>query len=303
MSTLKTVNLQNPASGTVNSTLNSDGTVTFGGVVNFASAQTFPNAITSLTAGTGLLGGTVTTIGTFSLDTAYTDTLYLPLTGGTMTGNIVFASTQIFPNAVSSVTAGTGLTGGTITTSGTINLDTAYTDGLYLGLAGGTMTGDITFSGTQSFPAQDLDTVTSAGNTTANSIDVGGVVASGLTYPAADGAAGDYLSTDGSGTLGWVVPPVEDLQTVTDNGAVTTNSVDVGGLTASGLIYPASDGVAKEVISTDGAGNLGWLATAEVVAVPGGSAAGGSFGQISFGGGNFYFHDGSQWWQVAGASF
>lgn len=53
---------------------------------------------------------------------------------------------------VTDVTAGVGLLGGTITTSGTIDLDTAYTDGLYLGLAGGTMTGDITFSGTQTFP-------------------------------------------------------------------------------------------------------------------------------------------------------
>lgn len=248
MSTLKATNLQNAASGSVNLTLNANGTSSFGGVVTFDGAQTFPNAVTSITAGTGLTGGTITTTGTIALDTAYTDTLYLPL-------------------------------------------------------AGGTMSGDITFSGTQSFPAQDLDTVTSAGNTTTNSIDVGGLTAAGLIYPAADGVAGDYLATDGGGNLGWVTPPVEDLQTVTDNGATTTNSIDVAGLTAAGLIYPAADGVANEVIATDGAGNLGWLATAEVVAVPASSAAGGSFGQIAFGGGNFYFHDGAQWWQVAGVSF
>ena len=248
MSTLNVTNLQNGASGSVNLTLNANGTSTFGGVVTFDGAQTFPNS-------------------------------------------------------VSSITAGTGLTGGTITSTGTIALDTAYTDGLYLQLSGGTMTGDIVFSGTQTFPAQDLQTVTTAGNTTANSIDVGGLTASGLTYPAADGAAGDYLSTDGAGALGWVTPPAEDLQTVTDNGAVTTNSIDVAGLTAAGLIYPLADGAANEVIATDGAGNLGWLATAEVVAVPGSSAAGGSFGQIAFGSGNFYFHDGAQWWQVSGVSF
>lgn len=271
MSTLKITNLQNAASGSVNLTLNANGTSSFGGVVTFDGAQTFPNAVTSITAGTGLTGGTITTTGTIALDTAYTDTLYLPLAGGTMSGDITFSGTQSFPNV--------------------------------LPLAGGTMTGDITFSGTQTFPAQDLDTVTSAGNTTTNSIDVGGLTAAGLIYPAADGVAGDYLATDGGGNLGWVTPPVEDLQTVTDNGAVTTNSIDVAGLTAAGLIYPAADGVANEVIATDGAGNLGWLATAEVVAVPASSAAGGSFGQIAFGGGFLYFHDGAQWWQVTGVSF
>jgi hypothetical protein len=250
MSTLKIVNLQNPASGTVNSTLNSDGTVTFGGVVNFDAAQTFPNAISSLTAGTGLSGGVITTTGTIALIPATNAVIGGVKPDGTtitvaVDGTISATSGS---GTVTSVVAGTGLLGGTITTTGTIDLDTAYTDTLYLGLAGGAMTGDITFSGTQTFPAQDLDTVTSAGNT-------------------------------------------------------TTNSIDVGGLTAAGLIYPAADGVANEVIATDGAGNLGWLATAEVVSVPASSAAGGSFGQIAFGGGFLYFHDGAQWWQVTGVSF
>ena len=218
MSTLKVTNLQNPASGVINGTLNADGTSTFGGSVTFAASQTFPTytgatappapvigltwydtalapaaykiydgaawtilsngssgTVTQVDAGTGLTGGPITTTGTLSLDTAYTDTLYLslaggtmtgditfsgtqtfpnvlPLAGGTMTGDIVFAGTQTFPNAVSSITAGTGLLGGAITTSGTIDLNTAFTDGLYLTLTGGTMTGDITFAGTQTFP-------------------------------------------------------------------------------------------------------------------------------------------------------
>jgi hypothetical protein len=165
------------------------------------------------------------------------------------------------------------------------------------------MTGDITFSGTQTFPAQDLQTVTTAGATTTDSVTVGGLTASGLVYPAADGAAGDYLTTDGGGNLGWVTPPVETLQSVTDNGATTTNSIDVAGLTAAGLIYPAADGAANEVLTTDGAGNLGWLATAEVVAAPAASADPGTVGQIAFGTGFFFFHDGTQWLQVAGSTF
>ena len=239
MSTLKATNLQNAASGSVNITLNANGTSTFGGVVNFDAGQTFPNLVSSITAGTGLTGGTITTTGTIALDTTYTDGLYLSLAGGTMTGDITFSGTQTFPGVLD-------LAGGTMT--GDITFGGTQTFPGVLDLAGGTMTGDIVFSGTQTFPAQDLDTVTAAGNTTANSIDV-------------------------------------------------------GGLTAAGLTYPAADGTADQVMTTDGAGNLGWLTTAEVVAVPGSSAAGGAVNQIAFGTGFFYFFDGTQWLQVAGSSF
>lgn len=248
MSTLKVVTLQNPASSVANITLDAAGTTTLGGVVTFNSSQTFPNLVSSITAGTGLTGGTITTTGTIALDTAYTDTLYLKLAGGTLTGAVTFAVGQSFPGVVTSVTAGTGLTGGTITSTGTVALDTTYTDTLYLGLAGGTLTGDVTFAGTQTFPAQTL-------------------------------------------------------QEVTDAGASTTNAIDVAGLTAAGLTYPAADGTADQVVTTDGAGGLGWLTTAKVVSVPGSSASAGAANQIAFGGGNFYFHDGTQWWQVAGVSF
>ena len=78
-----------------------------------------------------------------------------------------------------------------------------------------------------------------------------------------------------------------------------------GSLQASGLNYPTADGAAGEVLTTDGAGNLGWLTTAEVVAVPGSSLAGGAPGQIAFGGGFFYWFDptSSQWLRVAGNTF
>jgi hypothetical protein len=149
---------------------------------------------------------------------------------------------------VTDVTAGIGLLGGTITVSGTIDLDTAYTDSLYLSLAGGVMSGDITFSGTQTFPPQDL-------------------------------------------------------QEVTDAGTTTTNAIDVAGLTAAGLTYPNADGVANDVLTTDGAGNLGWLATLEVVSVPSSSGDPGTLGQVAVGAGFFYFFDGANWLQVAGSTF
>jgi hypothetical protein len=61
------------------------------------------------------------------------------------TGIITFAGGQTFPGTgggtVTSITGGTGLTGGTISSSGTLALDTTYTDGRYLKLSGGTLTG------------------------------------------------------------------------------------------------------------------------------------------------------------------
>jgi hypothetical protein len=141
-----------------------------------------------------------------------------------------------------------GLLGGTITVSGTIDLDTAYTDTLYLPLAGGTMTGDITFSGTQTFPAQNLQTVTSAGN-------------------------------------------------------ATTNAIDVAGLEVAGMFYPLADGTANQVMSTDGAGNLGWLSTVKVVAAPSASTDPGNLGEVAVAAGFLYFYDGANWLQVAGLPF
>ena len=105
-----------------------------------------------------------------------------------------------------------------------------------LALAGGTMTGDITFAGSQTFPAQTLAVVTGAGATTATSISVGslltvqgdGASADGaiklncsqnshgvtiqapphsaaatytLTLPENTGTNGQFLTTDGSGVL------------------------------------------------------------------------------------------------------
>jgi hypothetical protein len=100
------------------------------------------------------------------------------------------------------------------------------------------------FSGTQTFPAQDLDTVTAAGNTTANSIDVGGLTAAGLTYPAADGAA-------------------------------------------------------DQVMATDGAGTLGWLSTVKVVTPPTSQGAAGNAGEVAYDSGYFYWFDGANWQRAA----
>jgi hypothetical protein len=149
----------------------------------------------------------------------------------------------------------------------------------------------------------DLQDVTTQGAVTTDTIDVGGLVAAGLTYPNVDGASGDYLTTDGAGNLSFAALPVEDLQSVTDNGATTTNTIDVAGLVSAGLTYPLIDGTADQVVSTDGAGNLGWLSTLKVVTAPTASTDAGALGEVAVAAGFFYFFDGTQWLQVAGSTF
>jgi len=141
----------------------------------------------------------------------------------------------------------------------------------------------------------DLQTVTTQGAVTTDTIDVGGVIAAGLNYPAADGAAGDYLTTDGAGNLSFVTPPVEDLDSVTTAGNTTANTIDVGGLIAAGLTYPATDGTANQVVSTDGSGNLGWLSTLKVVTPPTAWTDSGNPNEVSYDAGYFYWYDGTNW--------
>ena len=146
----------------------------------------------------------------------------------------------------------------------------------------------------------DLQTVTDNGAVTTNTVTVAGLVAAGLTYPLADGTLGDVLVTDGGGNLGFVTPPVEDLDSVTTAGNTTANGIDVGSLTAASLIYPTSDGTANQVMTTDGANNLGWLTTLKVVPVPALNTDPGNLGEVAVGAGFFYFFDGGQWLKVAG---
>ncbi|HTD22832.1 MAG TPA: hypothetical protein VK738_09280 [Terriglobales bacterium] len=49
------------------------------GIINFVNEQTFPNAITSIASGPGLTGGPITSSGTLSLDTNFTNNLYAQL--------------------------------------------------------------------------------------------------------------------------------------------------------------------------------------------------------------------------------
>ena len=150
----------------------------------------------------------------------------------------------------------------------------------------------------------DLQIVTDQGAVSINAIDVAGLTAAGLTYPTADGAANDVLVTDGAGNLSFAALPTETLQSVTDNGATTTNAIDVAGLTAAGLIYPNVDGSAGDFLTTDGAGNLSWINASlmlvtQAASAPLTSMSPGSQGQVASDTTYFYYHDGTNWNRVA----
>ena len=58
------------------------------------------------------------------------------------------------------------------------------------------------------------------------------------------------------------------MQNVTDRGNTTTVPITVGGITASGLIYPDTDGIGGQVLTTDGAGNLTFSSTSSLPTLP-----------------------------------
>ncbi len=74
--------------------------------------------VTQVNTGTGLAGGPITGAGTLSLDTAFTDTRYLQLTGGTVTGSL-FGTDAIFSGPLTTQ-AGAIILGG-LTLNGAIN--------------------------------------------------------------------------------------------------------------------------------------------------------------------------------------
>jgi hypothetical protein len=133
------------------------------GILTFASGQTFPGVgtgtVTSVDTGAGLTGGPITTSGTISIPSAGVTNAMLANSSVTVTagtglsggGKVALGGTITLTNSapssggtVTSVGTGTGLTGGPITTSGTLSLNTSYTDGRYLQLSGGTLTGGLT---------------------------------------------------------------------------------------------------------------------------------------------------------------
>ena len=82
-----------------------------------------------------------------------------------------------------------------------------------------------------------------------------------LTLPTEQAASGitSFLANDGTGQLSFVpdTSGTSDLQDVTDNGSVTTNTIEVGGLIVNGQEFPAP-GLPTQVLITDDNGDLAW---------------------------------------------
>jgi hypothetical protein len=130
------------------------------GLLTFVSGQSFPGtgSVTSIATGAGLTGGPITKTGTIGIATGGVTNTMLATPSITVTagsglsggGTVALGGTVTLTNSapslggtVTSVASGSGLIGGPITASGALSLDTTFTDGRYLQLAGGTLTGGL----------------------------------------------------------------------------------------------------------------------------------------------------------------
>lgn len=101
----------------------------------------------------------------------------------------------------------------------------------------------------------------------------GSVVLDGLSYPQADGTAGQFLKTDGAGQLAFetvntdlsndTTPQLGGDLDVNGNSIVSASNGDIaitpngtGSIVLDGLNWPTSDGSAGQLLKTDGAGQL-----------------------------------------------
>ena len=101
----------------------------------------------------------------------------------------------------------------------------------------------------------------------------GKVILDGLSHPTSDGSAGQFLKTDGSGTLAFATvstdlsgdstPQLGGNLDVNGNSIVSASNGNIaitpngsGKVVLDGLSHPTADGSSGQVLTTDGAGNL-----------------------------------------------
>jgi hypothetical protein len=140
--------------------LSGGGTVGLGGTITLTnSSPGSGGTVSSIATGTGLTGGPITRTGTISIpaggitnnllaNSAITVKPGSGLSGGGVVGLggtvTLTNSAPSLGGTVTSIATGTGLTGGPVTGSGTLSLNTTYTDGRYLQLGGGILSGGLT---------------------------------------------------------------------------------------------------------------------------------------------------------------
>ena len=98
-----------------------------------------------------------------------------------------------------------------------------------------------------------LDEVLKAGNTSTESMTVGGLQVGNVIYPSVDGSINQVLISNGAGGITFAG---SDLDATVSRGSVTARDIKVGGLEVNTLTYPNSDGTPGQVMTTDGLGNI-----------------------------------------------
>ena len=137
-----------------------------------------------------------------------------------------------------------------------------YTGGTGINITGSVISSDATLAEVTANGASTTDNLTLAG-ITVNSFAMG----SEYTLPTADGTTGQFLQTNGAGTVTFATVSTPTLDSVTDAGNNTANSITVGNINASDLSCNAltSNGIDDNAISTaitiDSSQNVGIGAT------------------------------------------
>ena len=247
--------------------LSGGGTVALGGTITLTnSAPSLGGTVTSVATGTGLSGGPVTTTGTLSLNTAFTDARYLQLAGGALTG---------------------GLTGTTATFTGALKA------------AAGTLTGSITANGGV---MPNLGTATATAGFNSNTFDF---VASSFSSGTAAAVPQRFRwqaepkgndTANPSATLNLLfaangVAPAETGLSVSSNGVITFATGQAFPGTGSGTVTSVATGAGLTggaitktgtiAIATGGVTNA-MLATPSITVTPGAGLSGG--GTVALGG-------------------
>ena len=182
---LNDVNIGTPSNGTY-PVINDNDVLKFDSATN----KWIPGAPTVNSADLPLAGGTMTGDIVFNSSQTFPGTLELD--GGTMTGDITFNSGQTFPGTLP-------LTGGTMTGDISFNSGQAFPGTLLL--AGGAITGDTTYAGSTA-AATNLQTKTSVSALISAAV-TGGFVFKGttdVTGAAPTPAAGDFYINTVAGT-------------------------------------------------------------------------------------------------------
>ena len=198
---------------------------------------------------------------------------------GNFTGPITFASSQMFPNTVSGITAGTGLTGGGTTGNVTLNLDTTKVPQLnasnvFVGTQ--TVTGNLSATGVVTGSSYQIGSTLFAFGSIANDnsfLGFSGNVTTAGRNNVANGAAALGLNTSGSFNTANGVSALADNTTGSSNVATGAAALESNTFGADNT----ADGAGALISNTTGINNT---ATGDVAL--GGNTSGGSNTAVGF---------------------